>query len=77
MGFNCLKATGPLRGSSLLFSTKLPDIPDAHLVDLRSIEVSVKPLSGFEHGFPGLGIQHLGDPVSINTLTEPLIFIKS
>ena len=77
MGFNCLKATEPLRGSSLLFSTKIPDIPDAHLVDLGSMKVSVKPLSCFEHGSPGLGIQHLGDPVFINTLTEPLVFIKS
>ena len=26
MGFNCLKATDPLRGSSLLFTTKFPGI---------------------------------------------------
>ena len=77
MGFNCLKTTEPLRGTSLLFSTKFPDIPDAHLVDLGSMKVFVKSLSGFKHGSPGLGIQHLRDPVSINTLTEPLIFIKS
>ena len=26
MGFNCLKATEPLRGGTLLFTTKLPSI---------------------------------------------------
>ena len=34
MGFNCLKATEPLRGESLLFTTKLPEIPGTHLNDL-------------------------------------------
>ena len=33
MGFG-LKATEPLRGSSLLFTTKFPVIPNAHLIDL-------------------------------------------
>ena len=27
MGFNCLKATGQLRGSDLLFTTNFPEIP--------------------------------------------------
>ena len=34
MGFNCLKATEPLRGGSLLFTTKFPEIPGTHLIDL-------------------------------------------
>ena len=33
----------PLRGGSLLFTIQFPEIPP----------------SGFEHGTPGLGIQHL------------------
>ena len=53
MGFNCLKATEPLWGSSLLFTTKFPEIPE---YNLRSIfleksylkcgrETIVKPFS--------------------------------
>ena len=38
MGFNCLKATGPLRGGSLLFTTKFPEIPGTHLIDLRRMK---------------------------------------
>ena len=34
MGFNCLKATEPLRGGSLLFTTKFPEIPGTHMIDL-------------------------------------------
>ena len=34
MGFNCLKATEPLKGGSLLFTTKFPEIPGTHLIDL-------------------------------------------
>ena len=34
MGFNCLKATEPLRGVALLFTTKFPEIPGTHLIDL-------------------------------------------
>ena len=30
MGFNCLKAIEPLRGGSLLFTTKFPEIPGTH-----------------------------------------------
>ena len=33
-GFNCLKATEPLRGSSLLFTTKFWEIPGTHLINL-------------------------------------------
>ena len=34
MGFNCLKIRGPLRGDSLLFTTKFPEIPGTHFIDL-------------------------------------------
>ena len=34
MGFNCLKAADPLPGGSLLFTTKLPEIPGTHFTDL-------------------------------------------
>ena len=32
MGFNCLKARDKLGGGSLLFATKLPEIPGTHSV---------------------------------------------
>ena len=64
----------PLRGGSLLFTTKfnylkarttsrrqftfLPLSSQKFLV-LNFIESTLQPLSGFEHGTPGLGIQHL------------------
>ena len=32
-GFNCLKATEPLRGSSLLLMTKFSEIPSTHLIE--------------------------------------------
>ena len=38
MGFNCLKATEPLRGGSLLFTIKFPEIPVTHLIDLRRMK---------------------------------------
>ena len=38
MGFNCLKATEPLRGGSLPFTTKLPEILGTHLIDLRRMK---------------------------------------
>ena len=31
MGFNCLKATETLRGGTLLFTTKFPEIPEYNL----------------------------------------------
>ena len=31
MGFKCVKATEPLQGDSLLFTTKFPEIPRTHL----------------------------------------------
>ena len=38
MGFNCLKATEPLRGSILLLTTNLPEIPGTHLIDFARIK---------------------------------------
>ena len=34
MGFNCLKAIESLQGGSLLFTTKLPEVPGTHLIDV-------------------------------------------
>ena len=34
MGFNCLRAKEPITGGKLLFTTKFPEIPDTHLIDL-------------------------------------------
>ena len=61
MGFNCLKATEPQRGRSLLFTTKFPEIPGTRLIASEGwkTELSSKSLSSFEHRTPGLGIQHL------------------
>ena len=39
MGFNCLKATGPLQGGSLLFTTKFPESPGTHLINLGRMKV--------------------------------------
>ena len=38
LGFNCLKTTEPLPGGSLLFTTKFPEIPGTHLIDLGRIK---------------------------------------
>ena len=44
MGFNCLKATEPLRGGSLLFTTYFPEIPGTHFIDLgRMKEWVIQP----------------------------------
>ena len=34
MGFNCLKATEPVRGDSLLFTTQPPGLPGIYLINL-------------------------------------------
>ena len=50
----------PLRGDSLLFTTKFPEIPDIHFIDLgrmKKAESTLEPPSGFEHATSGLGIQ--------------------
>ena len=61
MGFNCLKATEPLKGGSLLFTTKFPEIPGTHLIDLGRVKdcVDLEATQCFEHGTPELGIQRL------------------
>ena len=38
MGINCLKATEPLRGDSLLFNTKFPEFPGTHWINLRRMK---------------------------------------
>ena len=38
MRFNCLKVTEPQQGGSLLFTTKFPETPDTHLIDLGSMK---------------------------------------
>ena len=35
IAFNCLKATEPLRGDSLLFTTQSPRIPGNFLINLE------------------------------------------
>ena len=37
-GFNWVKATEQLQGDSLLFTTKSPEIPGAHLINLRKMK---------------------------------------
>ena len=34
IGFNCLKATKPLKGDILLFTTQSPGVPGTHLIHL-------------------------------------------
>ena len=51
----------PLRGGSLLFTTKFPEIPGTHLTTSEGgkTKSTLELRSGFEHGTPGLGIQRL------------------
>ena len=39
-------------------------------------ELTLEPQNGFGHSIPGLGIQYLQNPASIN-MTEPLVFVSS
>ena len=51
----------PLRGGSLLFTNKFPEISGTHFTDLgwmKGLSTLEQP-SGFEQGTPGLGIQRL------------------
>ena len=60
MGFNCPKATEPLPGDSLIFTTKSPGDPGTHLIDLgrmKKAELTLKPPSCFDPGTLALGIQ--------------------
>ena len=45
MGFNCLKATKPLRGDSFLFSTQALGVPGTHLMDLGRMKGCSLPCS--------------------------------
>ena len=41
----------PLRGGSILFATKFPEIPGIHFIDLRRMkgcELTLEPPSGFQ-----------------------------
>ena len=38
MGFNCLKATEPLRGDSLFFTTQSPGSPGTHLINFDGMK---------------------------------------
>ena len=38
IGFNCLKSAEPLQGGSLLFTTKFPESPGTHLINLRRMK---------------------------------------
>ena len=38
MEFDCLKATEPLRGGSLFFATKFPEIPGSHFINLTRMK---------------------------------------
>ena len=38
MGFNCLKAIKPLRRATLIFTTKSPETPGTHLIDLGRVK---------------------------------------
>ena len=38
MGFHYINATEPLRGDSVLFTTKLPEILGAHLINLERMK---------------------------------------
>ena len=52
----------PLRGDSLLFTTKFPEIPDTHFIDLERMKgwVDLEATEWFfENGTPGLRIQGL------------------
>ena len=42
MGLKCLKATEPLQGDNLLFTTKSPGIPGTHFIDLGRMKDRVK-----------------------------------
>ena len=59
MGFNYLKATEPLRGVSVLFTTKFPEILGTDLIEDESTESTLEPPTGFEQETPGLEIQRL------------------
>ena len=68
--FNYLKAAEPLRGGSLLFTTKFPEISGIHLINIGRMKdrVDLGPTYGFEHETHGLGIQYLNHLVIAHAL---------
>ena len=40
-GFNCLKATEPLRGDNLLFTNRPPGLPGTYLINLQRMKYLV------------------------------------
>ena len=69
MGFNCLKATDSLRGGSLLFTTKSPEIPGTHLINFRRMKgwVDLRVTQWFWTWVPSIG-----NPV-LSSTTRPLL----
>ena len=61
MGFNCLKATQPLRGGGLVLIIQFPEIPGSHFIDLRKMKgwVDLGATQWFWTRDPGLWIQRL------------------
>ena len=64
MGFNCLKATEPLRGDSFLFTIKFPGFQEFLVLNWSSserwkTELTLELPSGFQSGTPALEIQRI------------------
>ena len=57
MGFNYLKATEPLQGGSLLFTTKFQEIIGTHLINLRKMKrwVDLAVTQWFWTQYPWIG----------------------
>ena len=53
-GFNCLKATEPLREVGLLFTIKSPRVPGTNLIGLGRMKGRVDP------GVPAANTQNMG-----------------
>ena len=78
MGFNCLKAREPLRGGSLLFTTKSPEIFGTHFIDLGKMKGSVNlgATKWFWTWDPWTGNQHLNLNCSQNA-KNAVLFINT
>ena len=61
-----------LRGGSLFFTTKFPEIPRTHFINLGRMNdwVNLEPPTGFEHGSPGLGIHPVPWPLGHHLLAN-------
>ena len=78
MGFNCLKAREPLRGGSLLFTTKSPEIFGTHFIDLGKMKgwVNLGATKWFWTWDPWTGNQHLNVNCSQNA-KNAVLFINT